>query len=225
VKVPDELLARVPEHLRGVAPGEVESWPVRETSEERAERLAVAQATRERVWSARVPARYQGARLGALTRDQHPAELQRWLDNGTQNLVLWSPGSSTGKTFAAYALGFEAVARGRTALTWTAVGFLAALRPGGAPEGEDPMGSATGCDLLVLDDLGREKSADSAWAHEQFHALLDRRGGERLRTVVTTNLTAAEMVARYDNQLLARIVDDVKIIEFTGESMRSPAPW
>lgn len=59
--------------------------------------------------------------------------------------------------------------------------------------------------LLVIDDLGTESKSDGFGA--LFEELIDGRARNKVRTVVTTNLTGAEMTARYGVRLMRRLKD------------------
>jgi DNA replication protein DnaC len=192
----------------------------RETPEQAAERRERARAHRRAQWEARCPAMYASASVDELTEHQHPGELRRWLDAGHRHLVLHSGRSSTGKTHAAYALGHAAVSAGQWALAWTLADLLADLRPHGLSETDD----VARCDLLILDDVGREHDS-TGWPQEQLHRLLDVRGREHRRTIVTTNLTGEQMYDRYGEPVVDRLSHDMVVLKFTGPSLRRPAPW
>lgn len=88
------------------------------------------------------------------------------------------------------------------------------LRPGGA-ESDHGAGLAgfKATPVLVLDDLGAEKSSD--WTMEQLYSLINSRYKNLLPTIITTNLTYPEMEARYGERTVRRIVDDAKIVKLT----------
>lgn len=65
--------------------------------------------------------------------------------------------------------------------------------------------------LLVLDDLGTEKSTE--WAQEQLFKIVDRRYREALPLVVTTNLDAARLDARLVSRLSDRTYSTVVNID------------
>ena len=62
--------------------------------------------------------------------------------------------------------------------------------------GEDSLGPLMSCDLLVLDDLGAERS--TSYAQEYVYAIVDGRYQRRRPMVVSTNLTRAELGATRD---------------------------
>lgn len=74
--------------------------------------------------------------------------------------------------------------------------------------------------LLVLDDLGTEYSGASQYGVERAAALLELRHAERRRTVVTTNLGAADIVARYGERVRDRMRERGRAVLLTGPSLR-----
>lgn len=72
-------------------------------------------------------------------------------------------------------------------------------------------------DLLVLDDLGTESSAE--FAIERIYSVLSRRYRSRRPTIITTNLTKTELLARYKTRLMSRLSRNGEI-KFTGKDFR-----
>lgn len=220
------LLDRIPEAIRStieqVPPSEMVEDP-----EEAAERRERAVRHRLNAWLRRLPKKYAEASCGDLEPEQDPdGQVARWLASGHQTLLLASEKPGLGKTHAAYAVGNEAAkSLGLWTEGWSAMDLLGALRPN--PRDPDGPGNTLDhvveCDLLILDDLGRENA--TAWAQEQLHYVLDARLREERRTIITTNLTAPEMGERYGYPMLDRIIDDAVIVKVTGESRRRQAAW
>lgn len=73
---------------------------------------------------------------------------------------------------------------------------------------------------LVLDDLGAEFAGD-VW-RAQFDELIDERYGDRLRTVITTNLSPAALKERYGARVADRIRHDGQVVACGSESLRAP---
>ena len=219
----DEM-APLPERLRAVP--QVAPGPMRETEEERAEREALARRHNHNRYVRRLPKRYADARLPDLDPGQNPdGKVSGWLASGHQTLLLASTKPGIGKTHAAYAVGSQAVAEGLWVEAWTAMELLSALRPNtGDPEAPvRVLGDVTQCDLLILDDLGRERVNE--WTTEQVHHVLDVRLREGRGTVVSTNMTAEQVMDRYTAPLYDRLVDDAVVVKGVGEGRRGPAAW
>lgn len=192
-----------------------------ETVDEAQERAETALAMRRGYWTPRVPLEFREASTSDLTADQSGAQVQGWLASDSRVLVCQSETPGNGKSHAAYAVGNEAVVAGLWTIGYTVIDYLRALRPSGDPEAT--YATAIECDLLVLDDLGKERTNE--WTTEQVHSVLDSRWGEGKRVVVTTNLTGAQMIDRYGAALVDRIVDGMTFVQFTGPSRRKATPW
>lgn len=73
--------------------------------------------------------------------------------------------------------------------------------------------------LVVLDDLGREKSSD--WTGETIYALVNARyeaGG--LPTLVTSNLTAKALAESPYWPAISRLAEDGQLVEVAGSDVR-----
>lgn len=75
------------------------------------------------------------------------------------------------------------------------------------------MKSLAKLDYLVLDDLGAEKVSD--WSKEVIYSILNK----RTRTIITTNLTAGELVDSYGKRIASRLLKGCPkehIMDFAG---------
>jgi DNA replication protein DnaC len=147
--------------------------------------------------------------------------LEREAQGGT-NLVLTGH-VGTGKTGLAMGVLREAAMHGGTVRFGTVAGVLDGLRP--RPEGrqvqEDGdrgMAALQRTQLLLLDDLGVEKSSE--WQAERLYLIVNGRYERRLPTIVTTNRTQAELVARVGERVMSRLMDRVRVVALTGADRR-----
>lgn len=197
----------------------------RESDEDRAERLALQAEHRAARWRARLPLLFTEASMVNLLDDaeqREPAKVMlRWLDDSDAlNLVL-AGSVGTGKTYAAYALGNEAVMRGMWVEGWTLADLLTAMRPDGDPRAGELARSA---ELLVIDDLGATKVSD--WAQETMTALLDARTREGKRTIITTNLPGLQPISdAWGGRFRDRLKYRMTALTLTGESRREETKW
>lgn len=228
------LLARMPTALLPVATGrqplpEDDRRALAAQMRERdavalAEGRRVAAAARARAWDARAGS-YRHAALDRLEPQQDPrGHVSEWLGGDARNLVLHGP-SRHGKTWAAMAVGNTAVARGDWAIFWPVPDLNAALRP--TDPGHDPQAleEATRCDLLVLDDLG--KQADTPWTLEQLWRLLDARARHDRRTVVTFNLETegkpyGALRDRHGEPIARRVGENARVVAIAGRPLDGP---
>lgn len=72
--------------------------------------------------------------------------------------------------------------------------------------------------LVVLDDLGREKSSD--WTGEVIYGVVNARYEAMLPTLVTSNLTAAELAASPYWPAISRLAEHGELVEVTGPDHR-----
>lgn len=77
-------------------------------------------------------------------------------------------------------------------------------------------------DVLVLDDLGAEKSSE--WVKEQLLELIDHRyrSGRHGGLVVTTNLAPADIETKLDPRIAGRLVEISRVLHMSGRQHRLP---
>jgi DNA replication protein DnaC len=142
-----------------------------------------------------------------------------WWEHGGQTLVISGATKGVGKTHAAYAIGNHVVQE-TDVVAWSVIDLIDAIKPGGDERAYDEACRAT---LLILTDLGAERVTD--WSLERLLGIIDTRWREGRRMVVDTNLTSAEILARYGDRLLSRLEDGLTAATFTGKSYRRPLAW
>ena len=74
------------------------------------------------------------------------------------------------------------------------------------------------CDLLTLDDLGTEFG--SAFYTSCLYNIINTRMLSRLPTVISTNLTQAQLQERYGDQIASRITGTFVPLVFAGRDIR-----
>lgn len=73
-------------------------------------------------------------------------------------------------------------------------------------------------DLLVIDDLGIEKSTD--WTHEIFYKIIDHRYSNLMPTIITSNLAYPELKEKMSERIVSRIYEMCKGLKLTGKDYR-----
>lgn len=158
-------------------------------------------ARRETAWCDEV-----GPVLAGATVDTLDGDLARWVaewidGDRTADLVLMGS-VGCGKTWAATAAARTAHMDFMAVRWWTVPSLMEALRPDGNRSGA--LIGAQCCEVLVLDDLGRDKPTD--WTLEQLHLVLDERNRFARPTVVTSNLSPEDLGRRIGRQATSRLL-------------------
>lgn len=78
-----------------------------------------------------------------------------------------------------------------------------------------------GCELLILDDVGVDKSE---YARKILIELIDRRNAAGLSTVITTNLTKSELVNMFGERGASRVFYRCLVVSLNGEDYRAKQP-
>lgn len=72
--------------------------------------------------------------------------------------------------------------------------------------------------LLVLDDLGAEKTTE--WALQSLYVIINKRLSEEQQTIITSNLSLDELREKIGDRIVSRIAGLCKVIKLTGKDRR-----
>jgi DNA replication protein DnaC len=72
--------------------------------------------------------------------------------------------------------------------------------------------------LLVLDDLGAEKTSE--FALQSLYIIIDKRYSEMRSTIITSNLTVDEIAEKVGDRIASRIAGMCRVIELKGRDRR-----
>jgi DNA replication protein DnaC len=78
--------------------------------------------------------------------------------------------------------------------------------------------NATGCDLLVLDDLGAEFVTQFSSA--ALYNIVNTRMAENRPTIISTNLEPQELEQKYSQRMSSRLLGGCHALRFTGRDIR-----
>lgn len=139
-----------------------------------------------------------------------------------QSLLLIGP-TGTGKTHISTAIAKALIEKGVEVIYDSAQNIVSAFekdkfRSGYGPY--EPEGDKyLECELLILDDLGTEFA--SSFTVSCLYNLLNTRINKGLPTVISTNLSPAELSEKYEDRIYSRIVGaGTRILLFKGKDKR-----
>ena len=76
--------------------------------------------------------------------------------------------------------------------------------------------------FLVIDDLGTEPMLKNI-SIEYLMAVLNHRSAKKLPYAVATNLTMAQLMERYGERIVSRLMDRARLVQLTGQDLRLAA--
>ena len=74
------------------------------------------------------------------------------------------------------------------------------------------------CDLLILDDLGTEMTSN--FVQSALYQLVNGRLLAGKSTIISTNLTPAQLESRYGAAIWSRLQGEYTVLAFAGEDIR-----
>lgn len=143
-------------------------------------------------------------------------------DTAYRNLYLYGT-VGTGKSFLTICVAKELLETGHSVLYFSAAALFDKLSLYSFDaKTKEELRSFTSdlysCDLLIIDDLGTELT--NQFISAQLFTCLNERHMNRKSTVISTNLSLAEMQSRYSDRVLSRITNDYELYKLTGSDIR-----
>lgn len=136
---------------------------------------------------------------------------------------LWISGSvGTGKTWLAMLVARYAIERGHPVAVYSVPRLLSEIRRTYDGEGTttlDLLDQLTSVSLLVLDDVGTERS--NPWVLEQLYTIINERWQEQRAIVLTTNLDPIAMQEQIGERTVSRLEGMCHMITIDGVDHRT----
>ena len=140
----------------------------------------------------------------------------------TNNLLLMGT-TGTGKTHVSTAIAKAVISQGFDVLYDSAQNILNDFEKDKFKSGYNPSESASEkyleCELLIIDDLGAEFVTQ--FSVSALNNLINTRQNKGLSTIISTNLSAGELAAKYEGRIYSRIIGaDYTVLRFEGDDRR-----
>jgi DNA replication protein DnaC len=138
--------------------------------------------------------------------------------DGSGSGLFMIGGTGLGKTHLSLAIANRVIERGFSVIYGSVPELLRMLdnEQFGRSQG-DTMSLLTGCELLILDDLGAENSTERNVS--QLYEIINARLNRRLPMIISTNFTARQIKSRYQDRIWSRIFS-MKVLMFCGSDNR-----
>ena len=205
--------------------GERKAEEKRAAAELAEKKLKAQRARQARYLKAGIPKRFLEA---TVQLPQSAAFLSGFAEAHGQGLYIHGK-SGRGKTYAASALAKEFVDAGYSVTFTTAGRMLEAVKStfDGNGSTADELARYTACDVLVLDDLGKENTRE--WSMNTIFMVLNERYEAMLPTILTSNFSPAEIAGKLGRRgereaadaIASRIAETCAAVHLAGPDRRT----
>ncbi|MBR4725330.1 MAG: ATP-binding protein [Lachnospiraceae bacterium] len=143
-------------------------------------------------------------------------------DTDFRNLLIYG-NTGVGKTFLCSCIAKELLDSSHIVVYYTAYKFFKLLEKDKF-QNDDTEGDVPGpeflidCDLFILDDLGTELT--NSFTNSALYSVLNERELKKHPTVISTNLSLADLNSRYSERVFSRLNKDYTFIKIIGRDIR-----
>jgi len=139
--------------------------------------------------------------------------------------LVFQGGTGLGKTFLSASIARVVADKGFSVCYDTASSALEAFElrkfakdPDAAEQASVKVERMLGCDLMILDDLGTEMT--TSMSISALYTLINTRLVNGKKTIISTNLTDADIERRYTRQICSRLDGEFIKLPFVGRDIR-----
>lgn len=146
--------------------------------------------------------------------------IRRYAENfsRTSESLLFMGGTGLGKTHLSSAVAKTAIDRGFDVLYTSAVNMTNEFEKAKFRGEDDNTDKYFAAELLIIDDLGTEMS--TSFTESCLYNIIDTRICKSLPTVISTNLDAKGLAARYGERIFSRLFGVYRPLLFCGRDVR-----
>ncbi|MBE7058255.1 MAG: hypothetical protein E7387_04040 [Ruminococcaceae bacterium] len=145
-------------------------------------------------------------------------------ENPSVNNMVFLGNSGLGKTFLGNCIINALTDKGVSCLYMPSTSLFKPFAPGfySQEEANELIDFIFNCKFLLIDDLGSEKQTGTRYAELlEILNMRELRGKKELcKTVITTNLSPANLFAHYGERVASRILGGYDILKFAGDDIR-----
>lgn len=141
-------------------------------------------------------------------------------DSSFNNLFLYGS-TGTGKTFLTHCIAKELIESSHSVLYMTAAALIDLFQSrtlNRDDTDESTYDHILNCDLLIIDDLGTERS--TAFSISQLFVCFNERILRKKSTIVSTNLSLDDVKSRYTERIFSRISSHYTMLRLVGDDIR-----
>ncbi len=125
-----------------------------------------------------------------------------------------------GKTHLSLAIAEKVISKGYSVAYDSIINFLMQVeRDHFGKSDTDTLSMLLDVELLILDDLGSEYENKSFYSSTIYN-IINTRLNKGLCTIISTNLTPAQLQKRYDDRIISRLFAMFDYLRFFGEDIR-----
>ncbi len=135
--------------------------------------------------------------------------------------LFFTGGTGLGKTFLSSCIAKVVSEKGFSVVYDTAVSIFSKFEDAkfsGSEDAREDVERYLACDLLIMDDLGTEMT--SSFIVSALYNLINTRLCGKKQTIISSNLSFADMSKRYTQQIMSRLQGEYDVFRFYGKDIR-----